>query len=621
MQRDYRISLSQEAYSNVVYLSQYDNDYPVVFTVFDKYVKASGINGYSVKFTGTRTDGLGFVFESTAVGNKVSFTIDRSLTALAGTHKGELIIYDTNGLFFGSANVKIIVEPAAHPNRTIDANVEDEQWIANEIREILDTAKAEVESGLVEVKKDLNYDKTAPQGYILTATNEGNGSTWSPVGLPTDEQTKEAVSEWLDEHPEVTTTVEDGSLTEEKLSDELKLTTIKNYVTPQMYGAKADGVTDDTTAIRNAIASGAKTVFFPKGIYYISETIHIDRSICLKGEDTTSTLGGTIIRAGEFNVLSIENRQVTISDICIIPYTSLSLNDLTSYIGIYCVFNSSQSEIHINNVIVSTYGYGFYFDKAYMCSMKNCRAQSCGIGFYISDATTFVVEKCWALQCSSSGYHLYKVTYSSFLSTGSDGCLEGYRLDTCDTVSFVSCGCEVSNNTPIYITTSDGINFVGFLSYKNNVTNADGITLANIIDSTVTLVGCYEKALNYTGGSPSNTIKANSSTVYLFGCQFRLNNTGSKFYGNFKNLNLNTNVDFSFSVQTPTYTTDQNGIIGLSLGLATHQIISLMSSVGNVILIPFNGGGTYYKVKALSATTMETVANTEMTLTIVFRSK
>lgn len=41
---------------------------------------------------------------------------------------------------------------------------------------------------------------------------------WVEVGQPTDEQTNSAVTKWLDEHPEATTTVQDGSITEEKLS-------------------------------------------------------------------------------------------------------------------------------------------------------------------------------------------------------------------------------------------------------------------------------------------------------------------------------------------------------------------------------------------------------------------
>ena len=47
---------------------------------------------------------------------------------------------------------------------------------------------------------------------------KGDGTTeWVDVGLPTDAQTAEAVSDWLDDHPEATTTVEDGSITTAKL--------------------------------------------------------------------------------------------------------------------------------------------------------------------------------------------------------------------------------------------------------------------------------------------------------------------------------------------------------------------------------------------------------------------
>ena len=53
-------------------------------------------------------------------------------------------------------------------------------------------------------------------GQILRT--KGDGTTeWVDVGLPTDAQTAAAVSDWLDDHPEATTTVEDGSVTLAKL--------------------------------------------------------------------------------------------------------------------------------------------------------------------------------------------------------------------------------------------------------------------------------------------------------------------------------------------------------------------------------------------------------------------
>ena len=40
---------------------------------------------------------------------------------------------------------------------------------------------------------------------------------WAEVGQPTDEQTNNAVKNWLNEHPEATTTVQDGSIEEIKI--------------------------------------------------------------------------------------------------------------------------------------------------------------------------------------------------------------------------------------------------------------------------------------------------------------------------------------------------------------------------------------------------------------------
>ena len=84
----------------------------------------------------------------------------------------------------------------------------------------------------------------------------------------------EAVQDWLDEHPEATTTVQDGSLTYKKL-----VTGTLDFVTPEMFGAVGDGVTDDSIAITNASAVGVVLGDKSKK-YYISNSCTLSNDIC-----------------------------------------------------------------------------------------------------------------------------------------------------------------------------------------------------------------------------------------------------------------------------------------------------------------------------------------------------
>lgn len=91
---------------------------------------------------------------------------------------------------------------------------------------------------------------------------------WVEVGQPTDEQTNNAVTSWLNEHPEATTTVQDGAISEKKIEASFLPWIKKDYVTPEMFGAVGNGVEDDTEAIRNAIKFGRKVVLTKE--YYCS---------------------------------------------------------------------------------------------------------------------------------------------------------------------------------------------------------------------------------------------------------------------------------------------------------------------------------------------------------------
>ena len=157
MQREFKVSLSPSYYSETIRLSQYDANYPLIITVYDKTAQAS-INGMAAYFEGTRSDGLSFRYSGTAVESKIQFTIDTALTAVAGKHTGEIVLYDGSGLWFGSANVQIFVEKAARPDNAIDADVEEARAIAEQIQEIVDTAAETTTAATQQIVGDLTEE-------------------------------------------------------------------------------------------------------------------------------------------------------------------------------------------------------------------------------------------------------------------------------------------------------------------------------------------------------------------------------------------------------------------------------------------------------------------------------
>lgn len=84
-----------------------------------------------------------------------------------------------------------------------------------------------------------------------------------------------------------------------------------------MFGAKGDGVTDDTEAIQAMFASKHSVFFFPKGVYNISDTININSNCSIKGCSPHS-YGSTRLKyvgsEGNKTLVYIENSIVSIED-------------------------------------------------------------------------------------------------------------------------------------------------------------------------------------------------------------------------------------------------------------------------------------------------------------------
>lgn len=88
-----------------------------------------------------------------------------------------------------------------------------------------------------DVFKKIDKPSVADEGKTPRAKN-GNVE-WVEQGLPSDSQTETAVTNWLNDHPEATTTVQDGSITDIKIEESL-LNRINQSYNPMLINIKSN---------------------------------------------------------------------------------------------------------------------------------------------------------------------------------------------------------------------------------------------------------------------------------------------------------------------------------------------------------------------------------------------
>lgn len=140
------------------------------------------------------------------------------------------------------------------------------------VREQIKSTKQAAEDATASLKED-KVDKPSADDEGKIPRAKRGGVEWVEVGQPTDEQTDSAVTKWLDNHPEATTTVQDGSIIEEKINTDFLPWIKKDYATPEMFGAIGDGEHDDTVAFQAAIDYG-NTIVANK-IYKFSNAVMV----------------------------------------------------------------------------------------------------------------------------------------------------------------------------------------------------------------------------------------------------------------------------------------------------------------------------------------------------------
>jgi len=192
-------------------------------------------------------------------------------------------------------------------------------------------------------------------------------------------------------------------------------------VNVKQFGATGDGVTDDTVAIQAAVdsLSSGGGLYFPNGVYGVSNTLHIDQPISILGESAGFEQifqdAGTLFKGAVIELIT--GSFTTTSNKPIVNFTyngagsEQRVNASMKNIVIHGNRGTTQSPVHANALANNTYGHGIRISGARYITLENVytlrcaedgiRVQSGGTGAVSSN--NIVILNCASLGNADDG--------------------------------------------------------------------------------------------------------------------------------------------------------------------------------------------------------------------------
>ncbi|WP_330349698.1 glycosyl hydrolase family 28-related protein [Streptomyces sp. NBC_00582] len=287
---------------------------------------------------------------------------------------------------------------------------------------------------------------------------------------------------WMEAHSVVEGSVESDS-------------SVRDWFNVLDYGAKGDGIADDTAAVQLAVnaasAAGGGTVYVPRGRYLLSSAITWASGVnALGAGDRASILQST----------NQNNDCITGTDISGVTLQGLQLSGPGRGFGSGVRFTRfsapSTANITLRDLLIQSFGGdGVFCHELAGSVLQRVRVRTCGgIGFHLrapqdtvlGGASTTLIG-CSAEGNVTAGFWLDGMSYTNLTGCAAQGSPSGYRLDTCTSVTLTSCGAEQCT-TSLIVYGGKGTTVNGFVSEASDgtsvwVTNAaTGVVLVGVAE-------------------------------------------------------------------------------------------------------------------------------------------